>query len=145
MQRLPVTALTHLPRATLHPFSPWLQEEMFEMNWVEYVRRDTEGSDSDTRRRAASELVKSLTERFPAEVRSHYAALRCAAKSAEPADCGVSGCGCRPLAERWKCAGQLLAAVLMHRGTCRPLFMHPIIVPHKRSPPPTTHLPCLRR
>lgn len=47
------------------------------MNWVEYVRRDTEGSDSDTRRRAASELVKSLTERFPAEVRSHYAALCC--------------------------------------------------------------------
>ena len=32
------------------------------------VRRDTEGSDSDTRRRAASELVKSLTERFPAQV-----------------------------------------------------------------------------
>ncbi len=45
-----------------------LQEEMFDMNWIEYVRRDTEGSDSDTRRRAASELVKSLTERFPAEV-----------------------------------------------------------------------------
>ncbi|GAB4819020.1 hypothetical protein N2152v2_006066 [Parachlorella kessleri] len=43
-------------------------EEMFDMNWIEYVRRDTEGSDSDTRRRAASELVKSLTERFPAEV-----------------------------------------------------------------------------
>ncbi len=42
---------------------------MFDMNWIEYVRRDTEGSDSDTRRRAASELVKSLTERFPAEVR----------------------------------------------------------------------------
>lgn len=44
------------------------QEEMFDMNWVEYVRRDTEGSDSDTRRRAASELVKSLTDRFPSEV-----------------------------------------------------------------------------
>lgn len=43
-------------------------KEMFEMNWVEYVRRDTEGSDSDTRRRAASELVKALTERFPTEV-----------------------------------------------------------------------------
>ncbi|KAI3438113.1 hypothetical protein D9Q98_000554 [Chlorella vulgaris] len=43
-------------------------EEMFEMNWVEYVRRDTEGSDSDTRRRAASELVKSLTDQFPEQV-----------------------------------------------------------------------------
>ena len=41
--------------------------ELFEMNWVEYVRRDTEGSDSDTRRRAASELVKSLVEKFPVE------------------------------------------------------------------------------
>ena len=43
-------------------------EEMFELNWVEYVRRDTEGSDSDTRRRAAAELVKSLTVKFSSEV-----------------------------------------------------------------------------
>ena len=42
-------------------------EEMFELNWVEYVRRDTEGSDTDTRRRAAAELVKSLTAKFPNE------------------------------------------------------------------------------
>ena len=42
-------------------------EEMFELNWVEYVRRDTEGSDSDTRRRAAAELVKSLTVKFSNE------------------------------------------------------------------------------
>ena len=44
-------------------------EEMFEMNWLEYVRRDTEGSDTDTRRRAACELVRGLTEKFPAQVR----------------------------------------------------------------------------
>ena len=44
-------------------------EEMFEMNWVEYVRRDTEGSDNDTRRRAATDLVKALTARFEAQVR----------------------------------------------------------------------------
>ena len=43
-------------------------EEMFEMNWVEYVRRDTEGSDNDTRRRAATDLVKALTARFEAQV-----------------------------------------------------------------------------
>ena len=49
------------------------QEEMFEMNWVEYVRRDTEGSDSDTRRRAATELVRALTERFPTEARAQRA------------------------------------------------------------------------
>lgn len=54
----------------LLPAHRCLQEEMFEMNWIEYVRRDTEGSDSDTRRRAASELVKSLTDRFPQQVGS---------------------------------------------------------------------------
>ncbi|KAG1661631.1 hypothetical protein FOA52_002861 [Chlamydomonas sp. UWO 241] len=43
-------------------------EEVFEMNPIEYIRRDAEGSDSDTRRRAAADLVKSLTERFPQEV-----------------------------------------------------------------------------
>lgn len=42
-------------------------EERFELDWVEYVRRDTEGGDADTRRRAASELVKALVDRFPAE------------------------------------------------------------------------------
>ena len=41
------------------------EEELFEMNFVEYVRRDMEGSDSDTRRRSSCELVKSLTEKFP--------------------------------------------------------------------------------
>ena len=43
-------------------------QEVFEGNFVEYIRRDTEGSDFDTRRRAATELVKHLTERFPQEV-----------------------------------------------------------------------------
>ena len=42
-------------------------EEMFETNYVEYVRRDTEGSDFDTRRRAATELVKGLSAQFPKE------------------------------------------------------------------------------
>lgn len=44
-------------------------EELFEMNFVEYVRRDTEGSDFDTRRRAATELVKALQGNFEAEAR----------------------------------------------------------------------------
>lgn len=34
--------------------------ELFEMNGVEYVRRDIEGSDSDTRRRTAVDFVKGL-------------------------------------------------------------------------------------
>lgn len=45
-------------------------EEMFDMNWVEYVRRDTEGSDMDTRRRAATDLVKALTSKFEAKANS---------------------------------------------------------------------------
>ena len=45
-------------------------EELFEFNWLEYVRQDAEGSDADTRRRAASELVRALTDKFPAEVRA---------------------------------------------------------------------------
>uniref|UniRef100_A0A7S3VJD6 Importin N-terminal domain-containing protein n=1 Tax=Dunaliella tertiolecta TaxID=3047 RepID=A0A7S3VJD6_DUNTE len=43
-------------------------QEVFEMNPLEYIRRDAEGSDSDTRRRAAADLVKSLTEKFPSQV-----------------------------------------------------------------------------
>ena len=43
-------------------------EEAFELNWLEYVRRDTEGSDQDTRRRAATDLVRALTQKFPAKV-----------------------------------------------------------------------------
>lgn len=38
------------------------------MNPLEYIRRDAEGSDSDTRRRAAADLVRSLTDKFPAQV-----------------------------------------------------------------------------
>jgi len=33
-------------------------EELFDMNHVEYIRRDIEGSDGDTRRKGASELVR---------------------------------------------------------------------------------------
>ena len=63
------------------------QEEMFEMNWVEYVRRDTEGSDSDTRRRAATELVRALTERFPTQARSQTRFARLAPGAWESAWC----------------------------------------------------------
>lgn len=50
-------------------------EELFEFNWLEYVRQDAEGSDADTRRRAASELVRALTDKFPAEVRTRACRL----------------------------------------------------------------------
>ena len=39
-------------------------EEIFRENYVDYIRKDSEGSDTDTRRRMASELVKALTSKF---------------------------------------------------------------------------------
>ena len=39
-------------------------EEMFEDNPTEYIRKDMEGSDQDTRRRCAIELVRSLLKYF---------------------------------------------------------------------------------
>ncbi|KAF9164962.1 importin-alpha export receptor [Mortierella sp. AD010] len=43
-------------------------EELFEDEPIEYIRRDLEGSDSETRRRAATELVRGLLDQFPTEV-----------------------------------------------------------------------------
>jgi exportin-2 (importin alpha re-exporter) len=43
-------------------------EELFDMNPIEYIRRDIEGGDSDTRRRAAADLVKALAGAFDADV-----------------------------------------------------------------------------
>eukprot|EP01104_Vermistella_antarctica_P013384 TRINITY_DN4032_c1_g2_i1.p1 TRINITY_DN4032_c1_g2~~TRINITY_DN4032_c1_g2_i1.p1 ORF type:complete len:1002 (+),score=275.78 TRINITY_DN4032_c1_g2_i1:117-3008(+) len=43
-------------------------EEQFEFEPVEYIRRDIEGSDTDTRRQAACELVKSLRKHFEQQV-----------------------------------------------------------------------------
>ncbi|XP_062512936.1 exportin-2-like [Corticium candelabrum] len=43
-------------------------EEVFEDNPEEYIRRDIEGSDIDTRRRAACDLVRALCRHFEAPV-----------------------------------------------------------------------------
>nr|XP_042908071.1 exportin-2 [Parasteatoda tepidariorum] len=43
-------------------------EELFEDNPEEYIRRDIEGSDIDTRRRAACDLVKALAKHFEANI-----------------------------------------------------------------------------
>ncbi|GIX82326.1 exportin-2 [Caerostris extrusa] len=43
-------------------------EELFEDNPEEYIRRDIEGSDTDTRRRAACDLVKALAKHFEANI-----------------------------------------------------------------------------
>ncbi len=49
--------------------------ELFEDDWLEYVRRDAEGGDADTRRRAAAELVRALVGRFPAEATALFGGL----------------------------------------------------------------------
>jgi exportin-2 (importin alpha re-exporter) len=60
-----------LPALRLRPEA----EELFEMNYVEYIRRDAEGGDADTRRRAATELVRALAARFPEAVTAELSRL----------------------------------------------------------------------
>lgn len=43
-------------------------EELFEDNPLDYIRKDMEGSDQDTRRRSACELVRSLLKHFNTQV-----------------------------------------------------------------------------
>ncbi|CAL5195941.1 unnamed protein product [Lathyrus oleraceus] len=45
-------------------------EELFEMNHIEYIRRDMEGSDVDTRRRIACELLKGIATHYGDAVKS---------------------------------------------------------------------------
>ena len=60
-----------LPALRLRPEA----EELFEFNYVEYIRRDAEGGDADTRRRAATELVRALAARFPEAVTAELSGL----------------------------------------------------------------------
>lgn len=43
-------------------------EELFEMNYIEYIRRDIEGSDTDTRRRIVCELLRGLAKNYREQV-----------------------------------------------------------------------------
>ncbi|KAI9030863.1 Cse1-domain-containing protein [Phycomyces nitens] len=43
-------------------------EELFEDNPIEYIRRDIEGSDTDTRRRAAADFIRGIMELFEPQV-----------------------------------------------------------------------------
>ncbi|KAL9656208.1 hypothetical protein ABK040_007825 [Willaertia magna] len=47
-------------------------EEIFEDDPIEYIRRDIEGSDTDTRRRSAQELVKYLSIYFEKEITDNF-------------------------------------------------------------------------
>lgn len=46
-------------------------EELFEMNYIEFIRRDMEGSDLDTRRRIACELLKGIATHYGDVVKSN--------------------------------------------------------------------------
>lgn len=46
--------------------------EVFEDNPEEYIRRDMEGSDFDTRRRSACDLVKALSKNFEGPVIQNF-------------------------------------------------------------------------
>lgn len=58
-------------------------EELFEMNYIEFIRRDMEGSDLETRRRIACELLKgialnykeSVAEKISAQIQSLLASF----------------------------------------------------------------------
>jgi len=43
-------------------------EELFEDDPIEFIRRDLEGSDSDTRRRSANDFLRQLMEQFEKKV-----------------------------------------------------------------------------
>lgn len=43
-------------------------EELFDMNYVEFIRRDIEGSDLDTRRRIACELLKAIAANYREQI-----------------------------------------------------------------------------
>lgn len=53
-----------LPNMTLRSSD----EELFEDDPIEFIRRDLEGSDSDTRRRAATDFLRQLLEQFDQSV-----------------------------------------------------------------------------
>ncbi|XP_071741375.1 exportin-2-like [Rutidosis leptorrhynchoides] len=49
-------------------------EELFEMNYVEFIRRDMEGSDIDTRRRIACELLKGIAGNYKVKITERVSA-----------------------------------------------------------------------
>ena len=59
-----IISLIILPNMTLRDSDL----ELFEDDPLEFIRRDLEGSDSDTRRRAASDFIRGLLEHFAKQV-----------------------------------------------------------------------------
>ncbi|KAI8645460.1 Cse1-domain-containing protein [Parasitella parasitica] len=78
ISKIPSYAQSFLDENTLKPVCETIifpnismrtvDEELFEDNPIEYIRRDLEGSDTDTRRRAAADFIRALMERGEAQV-----------------------------------------------------------------------------
>ncbi|CAG8652097.1 4029_t:CDS:10, partial [Dentiscutata erythropus] len=64
------TALTQFCQKIVLPnmYLRNIDEELFEYDPIEFIRRDIEGSDSDTRRRAASDFVRSMMTHFMKDI-----------------------------------------------------------------------------
>ncbi|CAG2057629.1 unnamed protein product, partial [Timema podura] len=60
--------LSNICEKVIIPNMEFRNEELFEDNPEEYIRRDIEGSDVDTRRRSACDLVKVLSRYFEAKM-----------------------------------------------------------------------------
>jgi exportin-2 (importin alpha re-exporter) len=71
-----VNALTQICEKVVIPNMEFRasDEELFEDNPEEYIRRDIEGSDVDTRRRAACDLVRALSRYFEAKMTEIFSA-----------------------------------------------------------------------
>ncbi|KAL2251846.1 UNVERIFIED_CONTAM: Exportin-2 [Sesamum indicum] len=69
-ERLTVTAIKFLTTSIVIPnvMSRDEDEELFEIYYVEFIRRDMEGSDLDTRRRIACELLKGIAMNYKEKV-----------------------------------------------------------------------------
>ena len=59
--------IAHVKKET-HQGDPDSDVEMFEDEPIEFIRRDLEGSDSETRRRAASDFLRQLSDLHPQSV-----------------------------------------------------------------------------
>ena len=88
-------ALTQVVESVVLPALTWRDddEDAFAFNYVDYIRADAEAADADTRRRAATELVRALADRFPAEVGPLVGGLveRLLAEAGAPTPTGVAG------------------------------------------------------
>ncbi|KAJ8926069.1 hypothetical protein NQ315_009924 [Exocentrus adspersus] len=62
------TVLSSICEKVIIPNMEFRDQELFEDNPEEYTRRDIEGSDVDTRRRAACDLVNTLSQHFEARI-----------------------------------------------------------------------------